>query len=113
MLQITEISDSPRQKLNVVTENNEDFDLVLEYSDQQQGWFYSITFNDFVLNGARLVTGPNILRNYQNLIPFGIGILSEDGSEPIFVDDFSSGRIQFFLLNEEDVQEIETEFYDS
>jgi len=111
MKQITEISQDPKQRFDVVTEDNQNFELVLEYSDQQQGWFYNITFGDFILNGARLVTGTNILRSYQNIIPFGISILTDDLSEPLFIDDFSTDRVRMFLLTEAEVEQVETDFY--
>ena len=41
MKQITEISQDPKQRFDVTTEDNQTFELKLEYSDQQQGWFYS------------------------------------------------------------------------
>jgi hypothetical protein len=111
MKQITEISQDPKQRFDVVTEDNQNFELILEYSDQQQGWFYNITFGDFALNGARLVTGINILRSYQNIIPFGISILTDDLSEPLFIDDFSTERVRMFLLTEAEVEQVETDFY--
>ena len=111
MKQITEISQDPKQRFDIVTEDNQIFELRLEYSDQQQGWFYGITFGDFILNGSRLVTGLNILRSYQNIIPFGFSILTDDLSEPIFIDDFSTERVRMFLLTEEEVEEVETDFY--
>lgn len=111
MKQIIEISDDPNQSFDVVTEDNQVFQLQLNYSDQQQGWFYSIVFEDFTLNSSRLVTSFNILRPYSNILPFGIGIATEDGSEPIFIDDFSTGRVSFFLLTETEVQEVEERVY--
>ena len=111
MKQITEISQDPKQIFDVVIEDNQTFELKLEYSDQQQGWFYSITFGDVIINGSRLVTGLNILRNYQNILPFGISIATDDLSEPIFIDDFSTERVRFILLTQAEVEQVETDFY--
>jgi hypothetical protein len=113
MRQITEISEDPIQKLDIVTEDNQTFELSLEYSDQQQGWFYSIIFGDLIINGSRIITGLNILRNYKNIIPFGISILTDDLSEPIFIDDFSTERVKFIILTQEEVETIETDFYNN
>ena len=111
MKQITEISDDPNQSFDIVTEDNQVFQLQLNYSDQQQGWFYSIVFEDFTLNNSRLVTSFNVLRSYSNILPFGIAIATEDGSEPIFIDDFSTGRVSFFLLTAAEVEEVEERVY--
>jgi len=114
MKQITEITDYPNQKFTVVTETNESFELKLQYSDVNQGWFYSLNYDDLVIiNNARVVTSANMLRNFKNQLPFGLSAITNDGSEPIFVDDFSTGRVSMFLLNESDVAEIEQEFYNN
>jgi hypothetical protein len=113
MKQITEISDDAKQRFDIVTEDNQSFELQIEYSDQQGGWFYSITFGDFSMNGVRLVTGANILRPYKNLLPFGISIVTDDLSEPIFIDDFSTDRVKFYLLTEEEVDQVESDFYNN
>ena len=111
MRQLTAISTDPKQKFTVVTEDNQSFELSLEYSDQQQCWFYSITFENIIINGARVATAPNILRSFQNVLPFGIAITTDDLSEPVFLDDFSTGRVKFYLLTSEEVQSVETDFY--
>ena len=111
MRQLTAISTDPKQKFTVVTEDNQSFELSLEYSDQQQCWFYSITFGILSINGSRIVTGANILRNYKNVLPFGLAVTTDDLSEPFLIDDFSTGRVGFFVLTAAEVTGIETDFY--
>ena len=111
MKEITEIGSEPKQRFDITTEANQEFEFKLEYNSQQQGWFYSLTFGNLTINGSRLTTHPNILRSYKNILPFGISIQTEDFSEPILIDDFKSGRVRFFLLNEEEVAEVEKEIY--
>ena len=108
---LTEISQDPKQRFDVKTEDNQTFELKLEYSDQQQGWFYSITFGDIVINNARLVTSPNIIRQFKNVLPFGIFIATDDLSEPLFIDDFSTERVKFLLLTPDEVEQVEIDFY--
>lgn len=110
---LTEISQDPKQRFDVVTEDNQTFELKLEYSDQQQGWFYSVTFGDIIINNARLTTGINILRQFQNVLPFGFLIETDDLSEPLFIDDFSTERVRFSLLTQEEVEQVETDFYNA
>lgn len=111
MKQITEITSAAKQKFSITTEDNESFELKLEYSDQQQGWFWSLVYGEVVISGARLVSHPNILRSFKNILPFGISIQSEDFSEPILIDDFESGRVAFYLLTAAEVAEIEAGTY--
>ena len=107
MKQITEITSEPKQRFDIITEENQEFEFKLEYSDQQQGWFWSLTYNNLIINGARLVTAPNILRRYKNMLPFGLSIQTEDLSEPILIDDFETERVKVYLLTESEVGEIE------
>lgn len=113
MKQLTEITSDYKQRFDVVLEDNSTFELKLEYIEQQGGWFYSFIFGNLTINGSRVVTGLNILRPYKNLIPFGISIATDDLSEPIFVDDFENGRATFSILNEEEVEQIETDYYNN
>jgi len=111
MRQLTEITDDPKQTFDVITEDNQNFELGLEYSDQQQGWFFSIIFGNLSINGMRLTTSPNILRQYKNILPFGISIAVDDLSEPFLIDDFITERVKAFLLTPEEVEGIEEDIY--
>ena len=111
MKQITEIISSPKQKLEITTEAGESFEFKIEYSDQQQGWFWALTYKNITINGSRLVTSPNILRSYKNILPFGISIQTDDFSEPILLNDFETERVKFYLLTPDEVDIIEAETY--
>jgi len=113
MKQIVEITNDYNQLLNITTEDNQIFELKLTYSDQQQGWFYSINFGDIIINGSRIVTGANILRSYKNIISFGIAVTTDNLSEPVFLDDFSTQRVKFYLLTSEEVKAVEIDFYNN
>jgi hypothetical protein len=82
--------------------------LKLVYMESQQGWYYSLTYGNFILNNRRLVVGVNMLRAFRGLIPFGFACTTKDGYEPVFKTDFSSGRAKFFLLDSIDIQSVET-----
>lgn len=111
MKQITEITSEARQLLTITTEAQDIFTLELNYSDLQQSWFYNLTFGDIIINGRKIITSPNILRTFKNVLPFGITVTSTDAGEPIFIDDFTSNRIALYVLEESEVTENETEFY--
>ena len=107
MKQITSLIDSAKQNLTIVLDSGTNVPFDIRYIASQQGWFYSFTFGEFSATNRRLVVSPNCLRAFRNIIPFGLACLSVDGYEPIYQDDFSSGRISLFVLNEEDVAETE------
>lgn len=104
---IDSITDSPRQTMYIRLEDGSSFTLNMFYSDNQNGWFYDVIYNDFKLYGRRIVTSPNMIRAFRDFIPFGISIWVKDNYEPIYVDDFKTGRAKMLILNEDDVQSVE------
>jgi hypothetical protein len=103
------------QEVEVVTEDGFVFMLKLWYFDQQQNWFYSISYikedgTTFVLNNLRLTVG-DTLANYRQTIPFGLWCISNDGGDPSFDTDFTpvnpadqfSARIQLYTLSKAEI----------
>lgn len=126
MKQIVEITNNPKQKLDITLENsNQSFTLLLEFSQTFIGyscWYFAIKYNDFLLGNdfvdttitsptIRLATGINILRQYKNIIPFGLSIITEDLSEPTLLNDFVSGRVLVNVLTAEEVADIENNLF--
>lgn len=109
MKQITTITDAPNQNIVVVLDDGSKVNLNLNYFSNQQGWFYSINYNNsqFIVNNRRLVTSPNMLSAFQNIIPFGLAVTTTDGYEPVFIDDFITKRASFYVLNQADVEAIQ------
>lgn len=68
----------------------------------------NISYGNFVANGLRLVATPNMLFQWKNIIPFGLMCVSNDGYDPFYLDDFTTGRIKIYLLNSTDVPIFET-----
>ncbi len=79
----------------------------MQYMDNNQGWFFSLTYKTFVINNMRVVVSPNILRAFRNVIPFGLALDTTDGYENLFINDFSNGRASLYLLDAADVQSVE------
>lgn len=107
MLIVETITDSPRQTMYIRLENGNSFTFNLFYSQNQNGWFYDVIYNNFKLYGRRLVVSLNLLRAFRGFIPFGISIGTIDGYEPIYLDDFISGRAKMAILNESEVSSVE------
>ncbi len=113
MIILTEITDDPKQLFTVVLENNDTVTLGLEYIDQQQKWIYNLSYptSELTINGNALIGSPNILRQFQRIINFGIGVITNQGDDPSFIDDFSTGRATINILTAEEVQQVEDTFY--
>ena len=81
--------------------------LTTRFSPMQIGWFVdSLTYGStFILNGLRITTQPNMLYQFLNQIPFGLGCFSTDNREPTQQDDFFSGACNLYLLDSTEIAE--------
>lgn len=107
MKTINEFTSEPKQKHVLTLEDGTVINITFEYRANQIGWFMSLTYEGRAFNNRRIVTSPNMLRQFKNIIPFGLGCSTTDGGEPTFQEDFSSKRAIFYLLNADDVQGVE------
>lgn len=105
------LTSAARQLINVIGDNGEVIPLLMYFLPTQNGWAFDISYLDFSLKGAYLTISPNCLRGYRNILPFGLLCTSTDGYEPQFIEDFIDGRVSLYLLNAEEVAEVEAEIY--
>jgi hypothetical protein len=111
MRQLDKLTSDPAQRYTVVTETGVTFILTLKYLPRISGWAFSIVYGDTRINDMQLVASPNLLRQWINIFPFGLAITSTDTLDPLYVDDFTTGRIKLYVLSESDVGEVEARFY--
>jgi hypothetical protein len=108
MNQIQQITSDPKQKQRFVLPDKTTFTMSIEYKPLQSGWFITeLSYDQFTAKGLRIVTSPNMLHQYKNLIPFGLMVLTRDGLDPTLQQDFSSGYATFYLLNETETKAYE------
>lgn len=111
MQKITNITNEPRQRMQLVLDNNETVDFRLYYSSRQQAWYFDFTYKELIVNCSKVVLSPNTLRNFYRIIPFGIAFIAQGDVEPFQLNDFSSSRVNMFVLNAEEVRLIEEEIF--
>jgi len=80
----------------------------ISYWAQQQGWYYNFTHPLLTQGWRRMVSSPNMLRQFRGFINFGLYLNTSDGYEPVFLEDFASGRAQLYQLNAQDIVSCET-----
>lgn len=95
-----------QQKLLTSADNGDIIEIILYFQSRTATWKMDITCNDFDLKGLRISHVLNLLCQYNNIIPFGIGVIIDDGGEPFLVNDFSSGRVQLAILTPAEVQAV-------
>jgi hypothetical protein len=109
MKQLEGITAEPRQELSARTDSGEIIEMSLHYAPIIQRWFMNLSCKDFKLNGYKILTGDNILRQYRNVLPFGIMVVCENFG-PSLIDDFESERVKMYLLSAEEVTQIEQSY---
>lgn len=111
MQHITSITNRSKQKFTLVLENNETVDFLLYYLPRQQSWFYNFTYKNTTCNCSRVTLSPNALRQFKRVIPFGIAFTADSYVEPFDLNDFLSGRVSMYVLNSDEVKQIESEIF--
>lgn len=115
---INGLTNAANQTINVTLEDGSTFTFNLYFRPQQNGWFYDVVWPGssvipipFTSHNRRLVTSPNILRQFRELIDFGILVATPDNSDPNLQTAFVDGSTIVTLLNAADVAAMETNFF--
>jgi len=112
MQQVTNITSSVKQQMQLVLENNESADFSLHYNGRMQAWYFDFTYNDITAKNLKVCLHPNILRQFRKIIPFGIAFFANNLVEPFQETSFSSGACNMYILNKEEVAQVENDFYE-
>ena len=110
MNQLQAFTDQPKQTTTIILADGSSVNFALEYKPNQLGWFYDLTWQSFALLGQRLVTSPNILRQFRNQLPFGLAVVTTANSEPFNQTDLSDGTTIIYLLEGTDLTDFEPLF---
>ena len=114
MVQINNLSDAADQVTNLAMPDGSNGVLELIYRGATQRWTFNFTHSQFpngALIGQMLCVHPNILRNFKNVINFGMACVSADGQDPVSIEDFVDGRISLYILSAADVLTVESTFF--
>jgi hypothetical protein len=104
MYQIQQITSDPAQEQTLVLPDGTQIGFSMTYLPGQQIWNCNISYgSSFVLNGLQIVNNPNLLQQWKNIIPFGLGCFSTSSREPSQLSDFSSGYASLYILSSDDV----------
>jgi hypothetical protein len=109
------LTDSPNQVQPILVPDGSTLTMTLYYRPQQKGWFLDLSWNGQTPSwqnlGMRLITGPNILRQYKNQLPFGLAVHTTDLADPAGQEDLEDGYCTIILLNAEDVIGVEETYF--
>jgi hypothetical protein len=102
VIQVTSIQNTPDQNFRLALADGSLVVVHLVFRPRVTAWFADITWGTFQLNGLKLANTLNSLAQYRRL-PFGLFIYVPDGTEPFLIDDFTTGRCSFFILEQSDL----------
>ena len=112
---LTGLTDQPNQQYPITLPDGSTATMLLQFWPQQLGWFYELTWDgqtpQFEEGLAQLVASPNILRQWKNVIPFGLALATKTGLDPTNQEDFVNGNATLLLLNPSDVGSVETTYF--
>jgi hypothetical protein len=109
MIRIPNITAYPNQSISFVLPDGSAFSMILYFVPMQQGWFITkLIYNNFELDGIRITNNPNILYQFQNVIPFGLSCFTAANREPSLQEDFSSKISNLYVLTAAEVADYNT-----
>lgn len=111
MLLINSLTDDPMQQFVLDGIPGVQINATLRFMPRIQNWIMGITWNDFIAQGIPVLCGPNILRQWRNIIPFGIACTNINQLDPYTLNDFSGGNSSLYLLDSSDIGEVESQFF--
>ena len=111
MLYINHLTSDPQQQANLTGIPGVSIGLTLRFMPRVQRWIMGLTYGTESIQGIAVTTSPNMLRQYRNIIPFGIACLTASGLDPYTVNDFANQASNLYLLNAADVAAIEAELF--
>jgi len=94
------------QSLTTVIENGDSIQITLTFKPSIKMWYMDLEWNSFIVNGLRVCNSPNLLQQYDKIIPFGLNVNVIDDTEPFIINDLSSGRVLLGVLTPEEVEQI-------
>lgn len=111
MRQIDNLSSDTDQLVKIVLDDGSFVQFNFHYYPGTQRWNVDILWNSFEMDGIGLCAHPNLLREFRNTLPFGLTIVTTDGLDPAFVDDFTNGRVTAYVLNADEVAQTESNIF--
>lgn len=98
------------QQTNLLLPDGTTAQLRLIFCGATNRWYFNLVhpLKPNGINGVQLCCFPNILHQWDNILPFGIACVTADGTDPFNANDFATGRVKLYLLNEEDIDNIES-----
>jgi hypothetical protein len=100
----TNITDDTIQTFTLIV-GDETAVITLRFYPMIQMWMFDLTFRDINIKGIKISLGVLHMNSYNFPFDFIAADTSGNGLSPFDVNDFESGRIQFFRLTAEEIED--------
>jgi hypothetical protein len=101
---ISNLTANPTQTQTLILPSGQQANLTISFAAQQYAWFIlSLTYGSFTLQGVQITGNPNMLNQWRNSLPFGLGCFVAGNREPTQLQDFVSGAANLYLLSQAEV----------
>lgn len=108
MIQVTNITSDPTQQSSIILPDQTFINMTISFIPQQLGWFITnFVYGTVTINGLRICNSPNFLRQWKNILPFGMACVSQNSREPSLQQDFISGASTLYILTHDEVKQFE------
>ncbi len=111
MLYINKITNDASQQLILTGIPGIQITMTMRFMPRIQQWMAGFSYGTFSAQGIPVLGNLNILRQWKNVIPFGISCVCKNGLDPYTVDDFANNAADLFLLNSDDIAQIEADWF--
>ncbi len=109
MNQIDNISAQAKQTTDIILDDGSTLSLALAYNPATERWVMDVNHPLLQVLGINIDNFPNLLRQWRNLINFGLACISLTGEDPTDISDFVNGNATLYVLNAADVLFVETD----
>ena len=109
MKRIDNLTSGRSQITRLALEDGTIVSFTVNFNALTERWAIDVeyTTKNFITRGVGIATGPNFLRSFRRILPFGLACVTTDGVDPTLPDDFETGRATLFLLTEAEVDQVE------
>ena len=116
MIQLQNLTNAPDQLVTLTMPDGSSGSLEIIYLGAPQRWIYNLTHPSLpagAINGANICAHPNLLRQFKNIIDFGLACVTTTGLDPVNLTDFTTGIASLYILDASDVQTVESTIFAS
>ena len=111
MLAINSLTNDASQQFTLTGIPGVQIGVLMRFMPRIQQWVMNISYGSFEADGIPILCSPNILRQWRNVIPFGLACTNVFFVDPYTLNDFADGSSSLFLLDSADVAAIEAALF--